>query len=170
MDSFQYKPLDRKKHEIRIIILYPGCDGPIQCSLAAVSLDDAEEYEALSYTWGDVNQQTFIIVDGVDHAITVNAAIALWHLRRKQSSRNLWIDTLCINQQDDEERIHQVQLMKHIYSKASNVLAWLGPSFDDSDFAMDLIEDFGNKLERQPRPTSSQATHFQSRRKPRSYP
>ncbi|KAF2433898.1 hypothetical protein EJ08DRAFT_582828, partial [Tothia fuscella] len=51
----------------------------------------------------------------------------------------LWIDQICINQSDPNERSHQVQMVSRIYSQASQVLVWLGPKSDDSDFAIDAL-------------------------------
>jgi hypothetical protein len=52
----------------------------------------------------------------------------------------IWIDAVCINQHDDEEKAVQVSRMGDIYRKAHQVVAWLGPSGQDSDLAMDWFE------------------------------
>jgi hypothetical protein len=66
---------------------------------------------------------------------------ALKHLRFKDQERDLWIDALCIDQSRPEEKNHQVQLMGHIYSKAFQVLIWLGQEGEDSDVAMECMID-----------------------------
>jgi hypothetical protein len=59
--------------------------------------------------------------------ITPSLADALHHLRHPQMHRNLWIDALCINQEDIHERGHQVSGMARVYESAEGVLVWLGP-------------------------------------------
>lgn len=78
---------------------------------------------------------------------------ALWQLRLADEDRILWIDALCIDQNNVVERNHQVGLMSRIYTKAFEVLAWLGPASDASDVAMDYLATvFRNK-----KPTAEQS-------------
>jgi len=63
-------------------------------------------------------------------------------LRLESEPRVLWADAVCINQQDDNEKSKQVQLMLDIFASASKVLAWTGEASYDSDDAMDLISTF----------------------------
>ena len=65
---------------------------------------------------------------------------ALHHLRQPDQSRYLWIDAICINQEDLDERSQQVGLMRQIYSQASHVVVWLGPEADDSPVGMALAQ------------------------------
>ncbi|KAF8856327.1 HET-domain-containing protein, partial [Acephala macrosclerotiorum] len=51
---------------------------------------------------------------------------ALWHLRHENRTRVLWIDTLCINQEDEKEKNHQIRQMGRIFERAGVVVAWLG--------------------------------------------
>jgi len=73
-------------------------------------------------------------------AVTKNVYLALRDLRYKEEDRVLWIDALCINQDDDVERGLQVQQMGSIYSMAERVLIWLGESCYDADCAMYYME------------------------------
>src|SRR5580700_5121291 len=61
------------------------------------------------------------------------------NLRCEDRPRTLWVDAICINQENITERNSQVQLMKSIYEKASRVLVWLGEEADDSDVALGLV-------------------------------
>lgn len=72
-------------------------------------------------------------------------AYGLEQLRHASDTVELWVDTLCIDQNDVIEKNHQLPLMGEIYSKASQVIVWLGPQEDDSDLAMDLIRDLGER-------------------------
>jgi hypothetical protein len=70
---------------------------------------------------------------------TTNLKSALQHLRNFTKPRVIWVDAICINQQDDAERGHQVRQMDQIYRKCSRVCIWLGDAEADSDLAMELI-------------------------------
>lgn len=80
-------------------------------------------------------------------SITHNLDIALRHIRLANEPRLLWIDALCINQTDDEEKSRQVAMMGSIYSLASHVILWLGPESQDSDDALDILEYIGSQFE-----------------------
>ncbi|KAE8447147.1 hypothetical protein EG329_011131 [Mollisiaceae sp. DMI_Dod_QoI] len=141
--SLQYESLANS--EIRLLeIIYDGRFGRVRCNLSAVSLDDNPVYSALSYVWGEPTYHSKIIVNG--HAVPVTRTLerALRHVRfqwtqyltnrrsneinnnHPMDSLRLWVDALCINQEDPIERSVQVQLMGRIYSSAQLVVAWLG--------------------------------------------
>lgn len=101
------------------------------------------DYVALSYAWGDPTATHEIYVDGIRMRVTANLEAALRELRshsRIQQGFRLWIDALCINQEDLKERAHQVTRMKDIYASAWNIAIWLGPEADDSDLAMTAMQ------------------------------
>jgi hypothetical protein len=113
--------------------LHPGdFASPIQISLAEVRSQEEHDYEALSYTWatedGDCKRTSQIRCDGTRIWVTKNCELALRYLRKENSNRVLWVDAICINQRDNEERGHQVGMMRNVYSKATEVLVWLGES------------------------------------------
>jgi hypothetical protein len=58
--------------------------------------------------------------------VTTNLELALRHLRRENRARTLWIDALCINQENEDEKMIQIQGMNWIYANASPVVVWLG--------------------------------------------
>ena len=99
-----------------------------------VSLDKEPSYEALSYAWASREGAHAITLSNASSLpLTENLARALRRLRKRDQVRDLWIDQLCINQSDLEERSQQVSLMGQIYRQARNVLVWLG-DFDESDY------------------------------------
>ena len=102
------------------------------------------EYTALSYLWGDDEPFGRVIIKpgGQEVEITKNLSICLSHLGDFVGTK-IWIDALCINQQDGEEKSRQVSNMASVYELAAKVLVWLGPSADGSDVAMDGITRFG---------------------------
>ena len=115
---------------IRILRLSSGSwDDEIVCSLKEVSLQAKPEYEAISYTWGGSSEGATICIDGHGgFPVTDNVAAILRRLRFWDSLRTLWIDSICINQQDLAERAQQVKIMGEVYSHASQTLVWLGDS------------------------------------------
>ncbi|KAM7184304.1 Heterokaryon incompatibility protein (HET) domain containing protein [Rhypophila sp. PSN 637] len=135
--------------QIRVLKLEPSTqhDSIITCSLAAVSFSDSAgaipQYEALSYVWGDLTEQKEILLDGQPKEITRNLWTALKYLRQPHVSRTLWIDAVCINQSDIQERNHQVRQMGRIYSQASRVLIWLGPPDAEIENTLWFLQDPG---------------------------
>lgn len=61
-------------------------------------------------------------------------------VRLKKEAILVWIDALCINQQDKDERASQVRLMGQIYSSAASIAIWIGPVYEESALAMQLLE------------------------------
>ncbi|KAI3339729.1 heterokaryon incompatibility protein-domain-containing protein [Ustulina deusta] len=135
-----YNALDSSRQEIRTITLIPGnAPEPVKCELNTVSLLDNPNIEALSYSWGNPRPTRKIFINGQRRAVGENLESALAHLRYSDRPRTLWVDSVCINQDDISERNSQVQLMGTLYSRTSGVLAWLGPEYNDSDLAFDFL-------------------------------
>jgi hypothetical protein len=88
-------------------------------------------YVAISYTWGSALTTRPIRVNGRPFHVRLNLWHLLWHLRQRGESRFLWIDALCIDQKNLEERNFHVQLMGNIYDKAVTAIVWLGLPSDD---------------------------------------
>jgi hypothetical protein len=106
--------------------------------------DRGQQYEAVSWCWGReaadqvLRVHTRLGILGL--RISRNLRNALWALRQRNETRQLWIDAICINQQDITERNEQVARMDKIYGKASNVCIWLGDGDEQSKLAMDFIK------------------------------
>jgi len=141
MSSYKYLPLFASD-EIRLLTLFKGKRRSIvECKLSHASLSSSTTYEALSYTWGSENNLQPIFIDGHVVQIRENLASALQHLRYEDADRKLWVDSLCINQSNIEERNHQVLRMGSIFQRAKSVQAWLGIASDDSGEAFALMMD-----------------------------
>jgi ankyrin repeat protein len=132
MDSFKYDPIDLDGRSFRLLQICYGSDGPIECHLFDACLDYTIEYEALSYTWGDLDQPYNISLNDSPMSVTVNLFQALWALRYPDRDRIVWVDAICINQEDVKERGHQVAQMTSIYKNAEKVVVWLGRSDSDT--------------------------------------
>jgi hypothetical protein len=119
-------------NEIRLILLLPGAEytNIELSSIPHVSLANAPAYKALSYAWGYPGDVQTITVDNLYVKVTKNLASFLWHIRQELAPGMvllLWIDAICINQKDIEERNQQLLLMRRIYERAEITIVWLGP-------------------------------------------
>jgi hypothetical protein len=123
-------------HSFRYLILQPGVgDEPLVCTLHTTNLYEVE-YEAISYVWGTEVQDYSIRCNDTIFKITPNLNEALRQVRRADAPRNLWVDSICINQQDLIEKGHQVAMMGQIYKSATCVLICVGSV--DSELAPGL--------------------------------
>ncbi|KAF2679719.1 HET-domain-containing protein [Lentithecium fluviatile CBS 122367] len=133
--SFEYKPLDYGKASIRVLEVLPRRLGAeyTECLMRHTDLND--EYTCLSYTWGSPTLPSDIIqINGKRFLVRPNLLSFLRVARKKYPSRPLWIDALCIDQENVEERNHQVQQMGQIYARATQVISWLGKTEEDQKF------------------------------------
>ena len=138
----KYHPL--LTEHIRLLQLHPGKqDTDIELSIIPnIPLNQTPDYHALSYTWGDENITQPIKVDGSPLRVTSNLAVCLLHLRQDISPGEvllLWIDGICINQNDHEEKNRQILLMRRIYQRSVCTIVWLGPEEDDTREGLSLM-------------------------------
>ncbi|KAI4926519.1 hypothetical protein J4E85_006813 [Alternaria conjuncta] len=103
------------------------------------------EYEALSWCWGrdDSDCAVSVTKGGEAYKMPVrrDLALALKYLRHQEKPRILWIDAICINQDNHVERNQQVQMMSRVYTRAANVCIWLGQQDDESEVAFKFIKE-----------------------------
>lgn len=126
---------------IRTVILLQGSgEDPIECVIIHTELNK-QQYQALSYEWGVPNNDGLITIDACPVRIRRNLYEALVQIRSATEDLCLWIDALCINRANLQERNHQVGMMGKIYKGAENVIVWLGVARDDSDVAMKTLAD-----------------------------
>jgi hypothetical protein len=141
--SYQHR-LNAERNEIRTLTLIRGeFDDPIQCSLQTVSLDDHPTYTALSYVWGNMWDNSPIFVDGTVFLATKNLKLALQYIREAHREIVLWVDAICIDQNDTNERNHQVSLMGTLYSEAKGVIIWLGEADETTDELVHVVQESG---------------------------
>jgi hypothetical protein len=112
----------------------------LHCTFSIVSLDNSPQFEALSYAWGNPKDLTPVALDGHVMLITVNLHRALTRLRQQTEERILWVDALCIDQSNLEERCIQVSQMQYVFRQASTVVVFLGEAWHGSDIAIDYME------------------------------
>ncbi|ROV98086.1 hypothetical protein VMCG_06966 [Cytospora schulzeri] len=136
--AFHHNPLLDNATHIRlleVVDINHSEEINVKCKLTAWPVDSAPSYHAISYTWGDPDLTTTIIVNDQQMKVRQNCEYVLkqahWH---GGSSRYYWIDAICIDQGNLEEKGSQVVMMGGIYRKAAHVLACVGRHADDSDF------------------------------------
>jgi hypothetical protein len=141
---------------IRLLDIDPffSSTGPLSCTFEEFDLRDTinySGYSALSYRWGDDEPIYPVILNGKVLHVRRNLWDFLMLARDNGWTKRLWVDALCINQQDISERDSQVSMMGEIYSRACNVLVWLGPLTPDENRAlleMDLYLDTINRYDK----------------------
>jgi hypothetical protein len=144
MPRYVYSEPSLGSESIRLLRLMPDEDknAPIQCRLHHYPLQKLDKgthlYEALSYVWGGSDTPQSVFIDNCYLPVTVNLYKALSRLRDHTFERVLWADSICINQSDEQEKEHQIQLMAKIYGQANRVIVYLGEAADDSD---QILED-----------------------------
>lgn len=119
-------------------------NGVAQTASTEDQIQEAEPYEALSYTWGGTPGPSHIIrilVGGQAYIINITANLesALRHLRPFSDVKYLWVDALCINQENHVEKGSQIPKMADIYNQATKVRVWLGEEEGNSDLALKFI-------------------------------
>ncbi|KAH6696422.1 heterokaryon incompatibility protein-domain-containing protein [Leptodontidium sp. MPI-SDFR-AT-0119] len=128
----------------RILVIEPRTrNEQIRCTLEPIEILGVREqdestlverrlYEALSYTWGDATKCQTIECNGKNFGVSQNLFDALINIRLSDKRRTIWIDALCINQENDAEKSEQVRYMYAIYRAATRVIVWLGIEADDN--------------------------------------
>ncbi|KAI1869242.1 uncharacterized protein JN550_005872 [Neoarthrinium moseri] len=125
----------------------PPLPETIVCSLLTTPIESPQPFKALSYHWGTDDKTCSLEVSGSCVRITPSLDTALRYVATQQETLYLWVDQICINQEDSAEKSDQVLLMTDIYSKAEQVLVWLGETADRSDELMDLWRDIGQQAQ-----------------------
>lgn len=118
---------------MRLLKIQPGeADDPIRGELIIVSTDSQEDYDAVSYTWadqtGDATRRFRAFIGSGYVSITRSCQEVLQRIRSRFYTKCVWIDSLCVDQDNLQERGHQVQLMPRIYTRAKKTYVYVGPT------------------------------------------
>lgn len=132
---YRYKPFEDPRTQIRLIKACPGPRHSLSFETSVWDLDDTPQYVAISYTWGEYVMEC-IYIDGSPKLVRRSARYSLWQVLDFWPDHFIWIDSICINQDDDEEKSHQVAMMSSIYTSALEVAVCLGPHADDSEWLL----------------------------------
>ncbi|OAQ65209.2 ankyrin repeat and SAM domain-containing protein 6 [Pochonia chlamydosporia 170] len=143
MALFSYKPIDLDRPGFRLFILFKGSYGSsISGELFEAWFDRPESvmpFKALSYTWGSPTREETITLNNKELGVTYSLYTALQYLRLENCDRILWIDAICIDQNNKTEQGHQVQQMGRIYQTATKVICWLGPADYETKALMESL-------------------------------
>jgi hypothetical protein len=139
---FRYKPLEEER-EIRLLEISMGEFRNIKAKMVHVSVDNPGEYFAISYTWGDNTKSHGIVIDEDWMATTASVYEIIFKQAPISGTRRLWIDFVCINQDDSQEKAKQVRLMREVYSSANKVIACLDNANDE---IADITEHYLRKI------------------------
>jgi hypothetical protein len=143
-DTFTYcRPLQGRN--IRLLQVTLGSElSTLEIRLIEKNLDEAE-FEALSYVWGNQARKELIKCNGCWLSIGSNLHDALCERRRRGSTAFLWADAVCINQDNSQEKTHQVRLMRDIYARADRVIIWIGKERPKDSDAFQLAKSLYQK-------------------------
>src|SRR3569833_1008114 len=113
--------------EIRMLTLLPADsnEDAISCLFSKVDLDEKPEYKAISYCWGQMDRHVSITVNNTALGIPENLGVALRYIRASWAPVTLWVDAVCINQDDEKEKEVQIPLMGRLYSSAEATICWI---------------------------------------------
>ncbi|KAI1161317.1 heterokaryon incompatibility protein-domain-containing protein [Nemania serpens] len=121
--------------DIRLLNILPG-DGILECVLHQMPLAGEPMFYALSYVWGNGCETKQILLEGQEFQVSRNLYEVLHQLREQPESPvkigypddYFWIDAICLNQEDTNEKSYQVPRMMDIYNAALRNIIWLGPN------------------------------------------
>lgn len=127
LDLLYHRSLVGTDNEFRILRIKGGREGSLCCDLSYHELSDDVKYEAMSYCWG-TQDANCAISSGQLAGVKISEHLlrALERLRLPNSDRLIWIDALCVNQNDKQERTHQLNLIPRIYENAFRTIIWIG--------------------------------------------
>ncbi|KAL2065597.1 hypothetical protein VTL71DRAFT_3267 [Oculimacula yallundae] len=163
LKQYKFTPIGPRE-DIRLLLLFRGArEKPIRCSLVPSILPSneaapevtAQSYEALSYYWGDKKPTHAITITSIvggpgalpqqkEFLIRPNLHAALVELRYEDEERWLWVDAVCIDQENQVEKTSQVSRMNEIYSEATGICIWLGvgePNPEDTEWTFNFIRE-----------------------------
>lgn len=141
--AYEFEPL-KDSTTTRLLLLFPGEMGSdLRGAIIHISLETPLEhmrqYSALSYVWGSDDKTHKLWTPAGSIPITSSLFSALVRLRDSESPITLWVDAICIDQEDDEEKSKQIQLLPRIFRLASNVIAYLGEEYEQSNLAIETL-------------------------------
>ncbi|KAH7207127.1 heterokaryon incompatibility protein-domain-containing protein [Fusarium oxysporum] len=143
--AFKHQPLADPAGQIRLVEVISQPDMPLELSLSVHQITQSPDYYAISYTWGDSRFAKDITINSQSMIVTENCRYALTQVRNRYPSHPgehifIWIDSICINQDDNKEKSYQVAVMSDIYTVASKVLACVGPHQDNSQILRNFFD------------------------------
>lgn len=134
--EIEYQPLSQSRHQIRLLHIrrfVTDHNSPLVCRLEIFDRLECPPYTALCYARGTGHPTAVITLNDRDFSIQASVAMALREICLKKQHPRVWISQICINHQNDREKSYQTRHLRHVYSSATSVIAWLGPAFENSE-------------------------------------
>jgi hypothetical protein len=138
--SSLYQPLEGD--EIRLLTIHSQSN----FTLEKVCLRDGPKYDAISYCWGDAKDLCKVQINGYEAPLRRHVSAMLGSLYHNHRVTRVWLDMICINQDDPIERNEQVSKMGKIYSRSQTVYAWLGEADRETDCIFDVLLAFRDEV------------------------
>lgn len=136
VSDYAYLPLFPR--QIRLLFIGEGiCSEELR--IVHANLETAPPYTSVSYSWDGQQRDHELHVQGFDLRVTTNLHNGLPHLMKIAKTQFLWIDTICIDQENEEERADQIPYMREIYKQCQECLVWLGEGSAEAEIAVDAI-------------------------------
>ncbi|KAK3360772.1 HET domain-containing protein [Lasiosphaeria hispida] len=153
--QYQYQPLPpaaeygRTPPFTRIIRLAsaPSHDDPLIAALELVDVSNTTPYEALSYTWGTDPPSDYLWLSDIPLPIKPNLEAALRSLRLPNMIRRLWVDAVCIDQSNVDEKSRQIQYMRLVYKHSARAIIWLGTKTPGVEQAFETASRFSRAMD-----------------------
>ena len=152
--EYEYKPL--QDSQICLLTITSISSDGITCDLEQSEFDDCPIYDALSYAWGeqDSNRPTLHCNGGfISISPHLNSALERFYRGWENDDTSdrlpcprIWVDAVCINQNNHVEKGHQVAKMAQIYARARRVMVWLGEEENGSEMAMQVLQEYATAL------------------------
>jgi Heterokaryon incompatibility protein (HET) len=154
MESYKYNGLQAAAREIRVFRCVGSIQDPdivIEMQTGSLDRQDCVSYGALSYVWGDPELVSDLVVNG-QRLRTTKSVGEIFNVLFRTAEFNgailassirthwWWINSICINQMDLDERSSQVRIMGQIYQQSCQTIAYVGPSADESDLAAVFVQ------------------------------
>lgn len=139
------------ENQLRILVVKPGTDlsAEIECTLLTDKRETCSPYTALSYCWGTVVGRRVVWIDGFAFEVSASLASALQYMRLEKENQRLWVDQICINQDDLKEKKLQVTKMARTYEESDKTVVWLGDPDPTklTSVGMRAIDELGSQLD-----------------------
>ncbi|KAI1264656.1 heterokaryon incompatibility protein-domain-containing protein [Xylariaceae sp. FL1019] len=148
-DLFHHEQLPDPANHIRLLQIKHVSEAPdlslgdcvdLECELTTWPTSKSPVYRAISYTWGDPEDTAWIRVSGKKMQVRQNCQYALRQVHKHCEAKTyIWIDSICIQQNDNDEKSHQVAMVGTIFQRAEVVLACIGAHDEHSRFLSRIL-------------------------------
>ena len=146
--QYEYDLLEDANAQIRLLRFAPSTNqSHLSFEVSCWSVEQAPQYYAISYTWGDDDLLPGLFIDDKILYVRQNCHHALWQVTLHYPETFIWVDSICINQNNTTEKSAQVAMMDGIYKAASIVLICLGPHSNNSELLLQYEQDLETLVE-----------------------